>query len=141
MIEMEVMYSDFTRSERVPIAEAGTLQNNGVLFIVLSTEWGNRKALVRRMWNRRNRFDAEEPWHGNDHYAIGFLGEFFFCDQWDDMDDHLHIRRLDDPHGRQWNTPRGRRHPTDATVYEFKGAWVLPAKWLEALKMFEEEMF
>lgn len=141
MIEIEILYADFTKSDRVPIEQAASLRKDGVLFISLSTEWGNRKALVTRMWNRRNRFDAEEKWHGGDHYAVGFYGEFFFVDQWDDMDDHLHIRRLDDPHGRQMNTPRGPRHPKDAVIHKFKGAWVPIDKWLEALKIFDSEMF
>ena len=143
MLEIGILYSDFIQVWK-PFSDVGDFKKDGVLVIVLTTERGNRKALCARMWNRANRYDVTEPWHGGDNYAIGVWGDYFFVDQWDDMDDHLHIRRTDDPHNlsvKQMNIPRPNRWPSDSTVMVFRGEWVLQDQWHDAIRIMDEEMF
>ena len=91
-----------------------------------------------------NRYDNEQPWHGGDNYAIGIWGDSFFCDQWDDHEDHLHIRKIGpDPRekGQQLNLPRPSRWPTDAKVTQFRGEWIPVPEWEKAIVVFDKEMF
>lgn len=131
-----------------PFEELSTFRLDGVLAITLTTERGVRSSLVKRMWSRLNRYDNEkEPWHGGDNYAIGVWGKYFFCDQWDDMEDHLHIRHVDDPLvlvpgvGKQMNMPRPDRWPMDSKVTQFRGAWAPVPCWNMAIDIFDTQIF
>ena len=127
-----------------PFAARKTFRRDGVLGISMTAERGVRSALLPRMWNRMNRYDNEEPWHGGDTYVIGEINGWFFPDQYDDMEDHLHIRPIDDPlleHSKQMNMPKGPRWPEGADVTKFRGIWIPVPEWKKAIVVFDTEMF
>lgn len=146
---IEIMYADFdsegklvgTPRVRNPIEDIGTMRKTAVVFITLTTKWGDRRALVSRMWSKRN---IDGPgWWGEDNYAIGFIAGRFFTRQWADEDEFLLTRSLADP-----NNTTVQRHPVKvmnwpdaAEVHVFKGAYIPDDDWKIALQVFEKEMF
>lgn len=137
-LEIAIMYVDLS-IRRVPIADIETLPTTGVLFISLSSEWGNRSALVSRRSSRRNQ--EGKIWHGDDNYAVGFLDDKFFIYQWDDFDEILFMRPVASPHDEPQELPRPIVFPKHSTVYKFKGGYVDMPTWEIALAKFEAEMF
>lgn len=137
-----VMYSDQTIMW-VEFADLGALPTSGVLFIAITTERGNRKALVTRLWDRFNGTEGA-GWSGSDNYAIGVdaVEDRFFVDQWNDRLDSLRVRSLTDPHGKPTVT---RRHvqtfPPGYDVHTFEGKAVNDTEWSAALARFELEMY
>ena len=144
-VEVEILYSDFSRSPRVLLTNRAIdgLRKDGVLYIAMSTEWGNRKALVARMWSRQNndKYAGPDPWWGADNYAIGILPNgTFFTYQWDDDQADYFMRSVADGS----SVSRHQRplwFPSEAMVHRFTGAYVSPDEWKRAMQVFETEMF
>lgn len=136
-LEVEVLYDDLSR-KRASIDRVDTLPKTGVLCIVLSTEWGNRRARVARLFSRRNR--EPFPWSGGDWYAIGTRGDQFFTYAWDDRDVVFHFRPLSDPHAEAVPERIERAFPPGVKATVFMGAFVERAIWDKALRIFDKEM-
>jgi len=127
----------------VSLSQIAILRKTGVLFIVLTTERGNRKALVARFWSRLNRQELGK-WHGEDIYYIGVNSETgeYFPHALDDKTFTYHIRKLANP-----TTDSERivimppNFPPGFKVHEFKGAWIDSPEWEAQLKIFDSEMF
>ncbi len=143
-MEVAILYVGSDEPIWKSLSEVDDFRKDGVLAITLTNERGNRLALFDRMWSRQNRYDNERSWHGGDNYAIGIWGDRFFCDQWDDHEDHLHIRKIigsNENKGEQLNLPRPSRWPVDANVTQFRGEWVPVVDWHRAIEILEDEMF
>jgi hypothetical protein len=123
-----ILYADMTQ-DWASFDHVDGLSRDGVLTITLTTERGNRKALVARLW-------------GSDYYALGRIGEnYFFTDKWDEGDEMLRIKRLDKPHDTWKPMVRPCRWPDSAKIVRFVGGYVPPEDWQRALQVFEREMF
>ena len=125
MLEIEVMYADLSR-RRATIEETNTLPREGVLFIVLSTEWGNRKALRRRIW-------------GFDYYGLWIDHRSWMLEGWDNGD--LYWRQWSLRYPDQPYKSRKRPMPMPRNTLIFRGKGLSQEDWKQALEVFDEEMF
>lgn len=143
MVELGILYSDLTQVWK-PLADVGDFVTDGVLTITITSERGNRQALLARMWSRQNndiQAQQDSPWWGEDNYLIGVMPQNrFFTYQWADGDENLRARSTVD--GTDDGTiSLSRAFPPQATLTVFRGAYLVPADWLVALAVFEAEMF
>ena len=138
-MEIGILYSDLTQVWK-PFSEIADFRKDGVLMITLTTARGNRKALVKRLWARRN-IDGY-GWWGEDYYAIGIIDGKFFCRQWDESDLYPRMRPIDNPHveWEVWPEPV-KLFPEGAEVHIFVGKYVPQQQWEEALRIFEAELY
>jgi len=121
-MHLEVMYSEplFHRI-KVDETEIDSLPKNNVLCMVLIE-------------------DGELRWrfYQKDYFAIGFVGDRFFVDEWDDEDILLRIRSVGD---KKWDKIKySRFRPENATVYTFTGAWIPTEQWKKAIEIMNKEM-
>lgn len=138
-MEIGVMYDDLS-IVWIAFAAIEDLRKDGVLFIVLTTERGNRKALVTRLWDRFNGTEGA-GWMGSDNYAVGVGTREFFVTQWNDGVDSLRVRSLVNPHCDPVTRSRIKSFPSRYKVHTFTGKAVKDARWKVALAKFETEMF
>ncbi len=133
--DQSIVWSDF--------ADIATLRKEDVLFISMTTERGNRAALVTRLWDRFNG-GVGPGWYGSDNYAVGVdpVDDVFFVNQWNDGHDSFRVRSISDPHGSAPVTRlRIKTYPSRYTVQLFIGKAVDNAAWAAAVAKFEAEMF
>lgn len=122
------------------------LPKEGVLFIVISTEWGNRAAMVDRMWSNY----GQRAWHGEDNYVIGVVRgkvkwypepvDLFFTEAYDDGDNRLRCRALQDPHQlSRLSIEKAPRYPPETRYVTLRGAWIDSELWRDvATPLFEK---
>lgn len=138
-----VLYTDLS-IQTESYADIGKLPKENVLCISLTTEVGNRQALVAREWGRhpREKEGVEGEWWGTDNYAIVELdSDSFFTEQWDDADDEWRVHDFTLPHGSRKVTRTTSRFPTGVTIHLFRGSYISPDEWIIALAKFEAELF
>lgn len=157
MLEVKIVYVDPNDPERgtdfvtrVAPLEADlnaleALPKEGVLFIVISTEWGNRAAMVDRLWG-----NYSEQWYGEDSYVIGTMSgtvksypdpvDLFFTEAYPDARNRLECRAINDPHqASRLDVEKPPRYPPEAQYVTFRGAWMDSDVWHDvAVPMFEE---
>ena len=121
MVEIEIMYADFSR-RRVPIPEAGSLPRSRVLLIILSAAFGGSPRRVREV-------------HSKDWYFLLVNGDDVILSGWGEYDHP--VKSLSDPFGapkRYEQIPPWL--PSEAIVFE---GFTLPAEnWQEALVRFKD---
>jgi len=142
-VEVGILYDDLTQVWK-PIADVGDFVTDGVLTISITSERGNRQALLARLWswqNNETKTPQDATWWGEDNYAIGVMPQNrFFTFQWADGDENLQTRSTIDGTGLA-PISLSRVFPPQATVTVFRGAFLEPADWLVALAVFEADMF
>lgn len=125
-MSIDILYADkdehgkFVR-RRIPLEQIASLPLDNVLCIVLFEGSTMR-------WR----------FYENDNYVIGFVGDRYFVDWYDDGDVILRIRSVGDKHWQKIKYNRFR--PTGSTVYTFTGGYVSPPEWKKALEFMEKEM-
>lgn len=143
MIEVGILYSDLTPVWK-PIADKDDFVKTGVLTLSVTSERGNRQALLARMWSWQNNeavTPQDSPWWGEDNYLIGTMpNNTFFTYQWADNDENLVTRSTVDG-TVDGSISLSRAFPPQANITVFRGAYLEPADWLVALAKFEAEMF
>ena len=136
------MYANETRGSwafqraRVPVEEAHKLRTDGVLFIILSAEDGERPRLngCRRV--------AEA--HDSDNYMLARLHlngrSWIMLDGWDDG--RFVFKNEEDPFKGDCRgcESMSRKPPFGVYHVTFSGVTVPADIWQEALKLFESEM-
>ncbi len=142
-IEVGIFYADGIKVWK-PLSEISNFRKDGVLTITLTSERGNRSALLARMWSYQNNdrvAKRNKAWWGDDNYVVGIMPDNrFFTYQYSDYDDTFRARSTID--GSDAGTiQRPSMFPTDAIIYTFIGAYLEPLEWEKALIIFERDMF
>ena len=136
-MEIGVLYDDLS-IVWIPFEKRYDLKPDGILAITLTTERGNRKALVSRLWRRKF---SQTYGISTDYFAIGVDGSAFFVDQWDEYDEFLQYKSQLNPHENPYPIKRSRPFPGSSSVVIFSGEYVSPEKWEEAITKFDSELF
>ncbi len=126
-IEIEVMYSDFSR-QRVPLEQVQNLRNDGVLFIIASAN-----DTIRPRLNGRRRTQEK---FGKDWYYLRNEAGLLEIGGWD-LQDYKQIR-IDDPWGSKLYASQPLWLSGGSVVFE--GGHIPDEKWSEALRVFYAEM-
>lgn len=142
-VEVGILYKDGTQVWK-PLEKISDFKKTDVLTITLTTERGNRLALLARMWSYQNNdlvAARNKTWWGEDNYVIGIMPDGrFFTYQYADFDDKFRARSTTDGTDAG-EIQRPPMFPTNATVHAFVGAYLEPKEWEKALAVFETEMF
>jgi len=137
VVQVGILYDDFSITW-LPFERRHELKRDGVLAVAVTTERGNRKALVKRLYRRKF---SETYGIETDYFAIGVDGSAFFGDQWDDYDEHLRYRSQLKPHDEPTIIRRPRPFPAGADVIVFTGQYVSTEKWQAATAKMDKELF
>lgn len=110
------------------------LPTDGVLFVVVTREPGNKAARITRLWPRGLRnLRAGKAWHGTDYYVLGVSNGQWFAKQYDEEDWDVTLRSFTGPETQtvRWEPPL----PVGSVV--FTGVQIPGLEWEQALELLE----
>lgn len=139
MIVAAILYSEKDSSGKhlwreSPIDDMGSLPRHGVLGMIFFDENG----LSERVWNRMNGRGDRAIGKDTDTYAVVLRPDGkYYAKHWDDEDENIYLRDRNAPQ-REYTKERWPMWfpPGDAPII-YKGDYVSPPEWKEALIEFD----
>ena len=125
MIELGVMYSDLS-IQWEPLDRISNINREDTLFLTLTSERGNRKAIISRAY-------------GTDFYGLRVTEQYIHLWGWDEQDLYFYMKEIINPSAGVIKIKKENFIPEDTII--FIGAYVEPDEWERALKLAEKVMF